>query len=174
MSDFGQLTELDDDHDIKFKFRGKEWKFNIPAIRVARFKKNFQSMTDEDARDANTMTEMIWQFTSSLFGSKYTPNSEDSLFEGGVLAEIEEAGATFEALDYLITATYFKYYFSEQVAEHYAKSRSAADTIRWVREGGVQADDKGKDSTSAKTRTRKTQKARGATAGTGSDATVTN
>lgn len=174
MSDFGQLTDLDDDHDIKFQFRGKEWKFNIPAIRVARFKKNFQAMTDEDARDANTMTEMIWQFTSNLFGSKYTPSSEDSLFEGGVLAEIEEAGAPFEALDYLVTATYFKYYFSEKVAEHYAQTRSAAETIRWAREGGVQADDKGKDSTSAKTRTRKTQKARGATAGTGSDAKKTS
>lgn len=162
--DLGQLKQYNAEKGIKFEFGSKVYHIQPTmeqglAFQVAQHERDERGreleaiMRDADATDAQVKkareefryhnTFSTYDITAPFFGSKfhYPTKSKPARFEGGIIAELLEAGMDYGTVDRLIGTLYLVMVNTEDVAVEYMKSGKLGQAVATVeaREKDAQA-----------------------------------
>lgn len=118
MTNFGQLDEQLDAYDIAFTFKGKEYQITPSVQEVLTFHRELGKEQTRLAENNQFDDGLgVWARVAPLLGSKFTRST--GKFTGGILAELEKAGASFSQMERLVSAVHLKYTQSDDLAKAY-------------------------------------------------------
>lgn len=114
MAHLGELTDYLEDSDLRFSYNGTDYRINPTAQQVLQYNR-WCATSLKDAPEAE-----LFQQAAILAGGTYNP--EEGTFTGGVLGDLEAAGASAAQLERIATTTALNYFFGEDAAATYYAS----------------------------------------------------